>query len=224
MFPRFIARQSSLSFRSVPSRSIAFLNNGSRIRGLKRDPASYMKNPNGLEYNSINKIICQDKVRSILEFDKYNIQLSDEIILQCLTHKSFAHGKVPYNEKLYLLGAQFLKLRTSIHSLKNGNSSNPINGMHFTNLGEMSNKTLSSKQNITNLIKNAGIDDIIFWKMRDPTGTSKLNGEDRVIHTVLNSLIGAILTTNGSQTATKYVDDFLLNKDNKLSLINSATQ
>ncbi|SMN20445.1 similar to Saccharomyces cerevisiae YLR312W-A MRPL15 Mitochondrial ribosomal protein of the large subunit [Maudiozyma saulgeensis] len=224
MFPRSIIKQTSLSFKTISIRNITFLNNGSRICGIRRDPSSYMKNPNGLEYNSLNKNICQDKVRSILQFDKFNIKLSDEIILQCLTHKSFAHGKVPYNEKLYLLGAQFLKLRTSIHSLKNGNSTNLINGMNFTNLGNITNKSLNSKKNITKLIKIAGIDDIIFWKMRDPSGNAKINGEDRVIHTVLNSLIGAILTTNGTQIATQYVDDFLLNKNNELSLINIATE
>lgn len=207
-------------YNLVSMRTITFLNKGSRIRGIKRDPESYMKNPTGLEYNSFKKETYQDKIRNSLQFDKFNIQLSDEVILQCLTHKSFAHGHVPYNEKLHLLGSQYLKLRSSLYSLQNGNEQNSINGFDFNNLGDLKNKTLTSKESLTEVTKKAGIDNLVFWKMRDVSQSSMYNGESKVLSTVLNSIVGAILTMNGSEIAAKYVDDFLLNKNNELSLLN----
>lgn len=224
MFPRQIIRYNTIN--KISTRNITFLNNGSRIRGIRRDPESYMKNPIGIKYKSIDNKLIQDKIRSVLKFDKYNINLSDDLILQCLTHKSFAHGKVPYNEKLFMLGSHFLKLRASIYSLNNGSNltNNSINGLNFNNLGKFDNKNLISSTNITKLIKLARIDDICFWKMRDGKKDAKFNGEDRILQTTLNSLIGAIITVNGPQIAKLYVDDFLLNKNNELSLINIASK
>lgn len=130
-------------------RTVIYLHKGPRINGLRRDPESYLRNPSGVLFTEVNAKECQDKVRSILQLPKYGINLSNELILQCLTHKSFAHGSKPYNEKLNLLGAQFLKLQTCIHSLKNGSPAESCeNGqlsLQFSNLGTKFAKELTSK-------------------------------------------------------------------------------
>ena len=217
MFPRLVARQ-----MRTGTRSITILNNGARIRGAKRDPASYMKNASGLQYTEVSSPECQDKIRSAFKLDEYGVQLPDSLILQCLTHKSFAHGSVPYNEKLQLLGTQFLKLRAALFSMREGTSSpkGGINGLDFAALGSARNKTAVSKKNIGKTAKRANIDDVVFWKMRDVERGGKYNGEDAVLSSVLGAIVGAILTTNGPEVAATYVDKFLLDKNSNLSLMN----
>ena len=138
-------------------RTVIYLHKGPRINGLRRDPESYLRNPSGVLFTEVNAKECQDKVRSILQLPKYGINLSNELILQCLTHKSFAHGSKPYNEKLNLLGAQFLKLQTCIHSLKNGSPAESCeNGqlsLQFSNLGTKFAKELTSKNTACTFVK-----------------------------------------------------------------------
>ncbi|GMM58487.1 mitochondrial 54S ribosomal protein YmL15 [Maudiozyma humilis] len=224
MFPRLVAREVRARVSVPGSRSIAILNKGARIRGAKRDPASYMKNASGLQYSAAKAPECQDKVRNAFKFADYGVQLSDSLILQCLTHKSFAHGSVPYNEKLQLLGTQFLKLRATLFSLhEGGNAANAstgnINGLDFAALGSPRSKTLVSRRNIGQTVKRADIDDVVFWKMRDVEKGGKYNGEDTVLSSVLSALVGAILTTNGPEVAATYVDKFLLGEGSSLSLV-----
>ncbi|CAI4046794.1 hypothetical protein SKDZ_12G3420 [Saccharomyces kudriavzevii ZP591] len=207
-------------------RTVIYLHKGPRINGLRRDPESYLKNPSGILFTEVQANEYQDEVRSILQLPKYGINLSNELILQCLTHKSFAHGSKPYNEKLSLLGAQFLKLQTSIHSLKNDPPTEAReNGpfpLQFSNLGTKFAKELTSKNTACAFIKSHNLGPFIFWKMRDPLKDGHINGETTIFASVLNAFIGAILSTNGSEKASKFIDGNLLDKGNLHSLVNIA--
>ncbi|CAI4906472.1 CGH_3_HP_G0021310.mRNA.1.CDS.1 [Saccharomyces cerevisiae] len=209
-------------------RTVIYLHKGPRINGLRRDPESYLRNPSGVLFTEVNAKECQDKVRSILQLPKYGINLSNELILQCLTHKSFAHGSKPYNEKLNLLGAQFLKLQTSIHSLKNGSPAESCeNGqlsLQFSNLGTKFAKELTSKNTACTFVKLHNLGPFIFWKMRDPIKDGHINGETTIFASVLNAFIGAILSTNGSEKAAKFIQGSLLDKEDLHSLVNIANE
>lgn len=192
-------------------RTVIYLHKGPRINGVRRDPESYLRNPSGILFTEVQANEYQDKVRSILQLPKYGIKLSNELILQCLTHKSFAHGSKPYNEKLNLLGAQFLKLETSIHSVKNDSplearENGPLS-LKFSNLGTNFAKELASKNTACTFIKSHKLGPFIFWKMRDPLKDSHINGETTIFASVLNAFIGAILTTNGPEKASLFIKE-----------------
>ena len=215
MFPLRPAR-----ILQISKRSITYLNVGSRIRGMKRDPSTYMKNATGLDYKTVQgESAYQDKVREAFNFKSYDIDLPNDVILQCLTHKSFAHGSLPYNEKLQLLGSQFLKLRAAVYSLGNTSQNQNVgqslesaqfnvNGCNFNNLGSQHSKQMVSRKTISDMVRRNNLQDLVFWKMRDPVKPGAYNGEDRVFSTVIHSLVGALLITNGPEKTARFVDGY----------------
>lgn len=214
-------------------RLITYLHSGPRVRGIKRDPATYLKSPNGLSYTDVNLADFKDTVQKALHLDSFGIDLPEDVVLQCLTHKSFAHGSKPYNEKLNLLGSQFLKYQASIHSLRQNNVLSPVargkvqrplNNLNFTNLGTQLSKFLISKDAIAEFIKEKHLDSLIFWKMRDVTKDGHFNGESAIYSSALNALVGAILVGNGPERAGQFVQQALLNGENDVSLVKIANQ
>ena len=214
----FLSRPATIL--QISKRSITYLNVGSRIRGMKRDPSTYMKNATGLDYKTVQEESSyQDKVREALNFKAYDIDLPNDVILQCLTHKSFAHGSLPYNEKLQLLGSQFLKLRAAVYSLgKDGQNLNEtqnsrssqfnVNGCNFNNLGSQPSKQMDPRKTISDMVRKNNLQDLVFWKMRDPVKSGAYNGEDRVFSTVIHSIVGALLITNGPEKTARFVDGY----------------
>ncbi|QLG73483.1 hypothetical protein HG535_0E05670 [Zygotorulaspora mrakii] len=214
-------------------RTITYLVPGSRVRGLKREPSSYLKSPKGLSYQEIKVSEYHDRVRKSLQFDENEIDLPNEILLQCLTHKSFAHGSKPYNEKLGLLGSHFLKYQASIHSIKQpqllslvapNKLQQAVNGLNFANLGTQVSKFLISKPAMAAFVKAKNIDSLVFWKMKDPLKDSHHNGETTIFSSVLNALVGAILLTNGPEKANRFVSNCLLGVDKDISLVKIANE
>ncbi|CAR30387.1 mitochondrial 54S ribosomal protein mL57 [Lachancea thermotolerans CBS 6340] len=213
------------------ARNITYLHSGSRVRGLKRDPSEYLRLQNGLMYNEVKPENYQENVRKQLNLAKHNISLSDDIILQCLTHKSFAHGSKPYNEKLAALGMQFLKYHTSVHSLRSakplspvaeGKNQKSINGLNFTNLGTQLSKLLIAKKTTAQVIRSRHLDSLIFWKKRDPLKNESFNGETTVYSGVLSALVGGILVTNGPQKTSQFIEKELLDPKKEASLVQIA--
>ncbi|CCK72356.1 mitochondrial 54S ribosomal protein mL57 KNAG_0J02770 [Huiozyma naganishii CBS 8797] len=213
--------------RQMRIRALSYLHTGERVRGLRRDPASYLANPYGLKYGSVDKDSYQDRIKSLLHLKELGIELEDSLILQCLTHKSFAHGIVPYNEKLNVLGTQYLKFKLACFSVdpnnaepsKSGNSVSLVNGRNFDRLGSKWSRNLISDGLIYKFIKKSGLRKLIFWKMRNPDASYMENGEPKILSTALNSLLGAMLITNGPGKTDRFINDFLLNSKEQLSLI-----
>lgn len=214
-------------------RYITYLHTGSRVRGLKRDPNEYLKTPTGLSYNELQQQQYHDKVRSSLNLSQYGINLSNDLILQCLTHKSFAHGSKPYNEKLSLVGSQFLKYYTSVYSLRSkellsqvndSKFQQSINGLNFTNLGTQASKLLISKKTTSDFIKHKQLDTLIFWKKRDPLKAEQFNGEHTVFSSVLNAIVGSILMMNGPKKTAEFIEAELLDLNKDVSLVKIAKE
>lgn len=208
-------------------RSITYLHTGERVRGLKRDPKEMLKNPEGLHYDDFDLAKNQDLVCDAFRLRQNELKLPGKLVLQCLTHKSFAQGSKPYNEKLSLLGFHFLKYCASIMSLEQPvlmdkgrkNIQNPINGLNFANLGTHSAKNIISKEVIGELVRLKGIDSLIFWNKRSTLESAKFNGQDTVRTSVLNALIGGTLIFNGYEKTAAYVNSELLNPKNEQSLV-----
>ncbi|QLQ79723.1 hypothetical protein HG537_0C03710 [Torulaspora globosa] len=228
-----LSKSSAVQSRRQFARFITYLHSGSRVRGLKRDPESYLKNPRGLAYNELNQTEIHDQIVQSLKLKECDIELPKEVILQCLTHKSFAHGSKPYNEKLCLLGTQFLKYQAAIHSLRQpqllspvaqGKIQQSINGLNFTNLGTQLSKLLISKPVAARFVKQRKLDALIFWKMKDPLKDSHHNGETTIYSTVLNAFVGAVLATNGPDKARQFVSKVLLDGESESSLVHIANE
>lgn len=200
------------------SRYVSYLHVGNRVPGLKRDPLTYMISPTGIKYTDFkNDIKFVDQIRSTLKLDDYRLKLDDKTILQCFTHKSFAHGFVPYNEKLSLVGAQYLKLILSIRSVQNTSGISPINKCNFDKLGSLESKNELNNLIIYNWLKKMKLNDLIFWKKKSPSNDPVYNGEPKIISTVLHSIIGALVLTNEEINVSKYLEKFLLDKKSKTS-------
>ncbi|SCU89369.1 LAFA_0E17546g1_1 [Lachancea sp. 'fantastica'] len=216
----------------IGRRSVTYLHSGSRVRGLKRDPSEYLRLPSGLLYTEIEPTSYHDTIRSRLNLQNHGVTLSDDVILQCLTHKSFAHGGKPYNEKLALLGAHYLKYLASVFSLKLPAPLSPvsaektqksINGLNFTNLGSQGSKSLISKNTTAELIRKRQLDSYVFWKKRDPLQTAAYNGESAVYASVLNALVGGMLLTNGPEKTSEYIQKEFLDSSKEASLVRVAS-
>lgn len=197
-------------------RRFLYLHAGARVRGLKRDPVSYLRNPAGLSYDEVTPEY-QDKIRQALRLREHGIELNDPVILQCFTHKSFAHGSRPYNEKLNLLGSQYLKLKASIHSIKGGDGKTD-----FTQLGSLQSRGLISHHTAAHYIMQKQLDPLVFWKMND-LNNGPVNGKSKILSTVLNSIVGAIVLQQGTGKASQFVFEELLNPKNSNSLLNIAS-
>ncbi|CEP64123.1 mitochondrial 54S ribosomal protein mL57 LALA0_S10e02960g [Lachancea lanzarotensis] len=217
---------------NIGRRSITYLHSGSRVRGLKRDPSEYLRLPGGLLYTEIEPSTYHDTIRSRLNLQNHDVTLSDDVIVQCLTHKSFAHGGKPYNEKLALLGAHYLKYLTSVFSLKlpaplspvaAEKIQKPINGLNFTNLGSQGSKLLISKNTTAEFIRKRQLDSFVFWKKRDPLQNAAYNGESAVYASVLNALLGGMLLTNGAEKTNRYIQNEFLDSSKEASLVRVAS-
>ncbi|AET41630.1 mitochondrial 54S ribosomal protein mL57 Ecym_8357 [Eremothecium cymbalariae DBVPG len=209
-------------------RCVTYLHKGSRVRGLKRDPEESLKNPSGLHYEEVDPSKHQALVRKVFKLEEHGLELPDDVILQCLTHKSFAQGSKPYNEKLALLGAHFLKLQASVHYLREPqllsrvnpkNIQENINGLNFTNLGTQAGKLVISKFVTSEFVRLKQIDNLIFWNKRDSLQSEKFNGEHTVRTTVLNALIGGTLMFNGDEKAARFLEVELFDPTKESSLV-----
>ncbi|EDO15428.1 hypothetical protein Kpol_1027p2 [Vanderwaltozyma polyspora DSM 70294] len=228
-------RQRTAGLKAIlnPTRSITYLHSGTRVRGLKRDPASFLVSPKGVKYDELNRTEFNEKIDKILNLSKYDIKVPNDLLLQCFTHKSFAHGIKPYNEKLSLLGLQFLKLQAGIYSISQSVNLSPvqagkiqkqIDNLNFTNLGTQFSKLIISKYSTSKFIIEKNLDSLIFWKMRDPFKAKNYNGDHTINSTVLAALIGGILKTNGPAKTANFITGELLNNDNTASLLKFANE
>lgn len=176
-----------------------------RARGLKKDPQEYLT-VNGVLYPGTEETLRPAKE---LLGDRY--QLNDDLILQSLTHKSFAHGKKPYNEKLAILGKELLRLEASFFAVSQQSSGSNGSRVGHANFDISPNtlEVLCSVTAIAEVSKRAGIANSIFWKKRAEIAAEK-SGEITVQAKSIVALIGAILVTQGQAKACDFIRTKLL--------------
>lgn len=202
--------------------SLTYLHKGPRVRGLLRDEADYLVSPKGATYGE-----SEENLSNLKKFLGEEYKLPNNIILQVLTHKSFAHGLKPFNEKLAIFGSHFLKYKASLYAIKTEDdlsSKYAVNGFQIEQLGTPKSKELISTRVAAEFIRSvAKIGDSIFWKKRDPLITNpKVSGEESVFARSLEALVGAILLQHGKSKAEKFIDEILLNKSKEDSLVQIA--
>jgi large subunit ribosomal protein L15 len=186
-------------------RSLVYMKDGAlRARGLKKEESEYLT-VNGVRYPG-----DQETLKDAKNFVGENYPLPDDLILQAITHKSFAHGKKPYNEKLAMLGREFLRLQMSAYavSVKNNNP-HAINSNNF-DISPAPVEILSSSAALCEVCKMTGIHNSIFWKKRSQELPSKESGEITVFGRCIHALVGAILLRHGESRARSFVAERLL--------------
>ncbi|ANZ77145.1 BA75_03711T0 [Komagataella pastoris] len=194
----------------IQRRSIVMVK-GTRVQGAVRDPSEFLR-LKGREYGVTDGNIGHLKqYLQTTQTGKYSIP-DNELLLQILTHKSFAHGLKPYNEKLSVIGFQLLKLQSSVHVIsKPSDSPYALNGQNFDCLGSLLTKSIGNHKSLARFAKEKQFDQLVFWKKRDPTlEDPATSGEDTVLGKTVLALIGAINLTHGKKVATEFIETELM--------------
>ncbi|ANB13806.1 mitochondrial 54S ribosomal protein YmL15 [Sugiyamaella lignohabitans] len=204
-----------LAFKSQQTqqvRTLVYTKDGVvRARGLKKNEEEYLT-VNGVTYPG-----NEDTLKDAKTFLGEEYSLPDPVILQTITHKSFAHGKKPYNEKLAILGKEFLRLQASHYAVSQTNDNPHAINKHNFDISPQPIEVLSSSVALHEVCKKTGIHKNIFWKKRISENTStgqeldaKFTGEQSVFARSIHALIGAILLRHGEPKARKFISEKLL--------------
>jgi large subunit ribosomal protein L15 len=200
------------SIKQSCARSIGYLHKGTRVRGLIRDEAEYLKSPKGVPYE-----LSEQNISGLKKYLGQEYQLPDKLLLQILTHKSFAHGQKPFNEKLSVYGQHFLKFRTTLFTIHEGSEE-----IKLDNLGSEEAKRLISPVVLAEYIRSLHNDvaGSIFWKKRDALITNpSQSGENQIYASTAFAIVGSILLQHGKDKAAKFVDEVLLKESSENSLV-----
>lgn len=171
-------------------------------RGLKKDESSYMLSPEGIPYPGPS-----DMRRPVHDILGEKWALPEELLVQSLTHKSFAHAKCPYNEKLAILGQQLLRMEASravadYYPQDTMSENYLLNGKNF-DVDQRAVELLSSTPTLSALCRQAGLNGAIFWKPARPGDAPTVQAK------VVCALVGAVLTRHGLESASAFIHEKL---------------
>ena len=182
-------------------RSIVFVR-GQRVQGLIRDPSEVLSS-DGVKYGaeSDNLTPLKNYLSSLNLSTK--IELSDELLLQIITHKSFAHGSKPYNAHISFLGEQILQLCATKHVIGQSKSLDAI--------GSLAHRIMWSDKLLAAFAESKNIDKVFFCKKALPGGNiDKLYKPKSIYSTITSSLIGAIASKYGKHAAEEFIEKELI--------------
>ena len=202
-----VASCTALRYTGISSvRTLVYLRDGNTVvRGLKKDESLYLKNPQGVEYPGPEELLAP-----VEKFLGDEFKLPRELALQCITHKSFAHGKKPYNERLAILGRQMVRVETSRAVAEAGtetSSGHAVNGRNF-DIGPRAVELLSSATAFAELCRKKDIGSRIFWKPNSakPSHAS----EDTIFSATMFAIVGAVLLQHGAPKTIEFVRSRIL--------------
>lgn len=184
-------------------RFLVYLRDGKfKARGLKKPESEYLS-VNGVMYPGDESTIEPAK-----QFLGSNYELPNNTLLQAITHKSFAHGKKPFNENLAILGKEYLRLQTYHHAVSQASqNTSTVNGLNFDVLPRAV-EVLSSSPTLAAICEKSGIASKIFWKQANDN--AKLSGSATVYARAIHALVGAVLVHHGEAKAAAFVSEKLL--------------
>lgn len=187
-----------------------YLHKGPRIAGLKRDPVEVFTNKEGIKYDDIN-----ENVKYVKEFlsDKY--QISDELALQVITHKSFANGIKPYNEKLSAMGSKILNLHFAKTVIEKPSTTEVTNDLAIEKknldiLGQPISKELGGRLSLGIFAKLNKLNSIMFWNSYNQGLNFENSGELKVSAQMIYALVGAVNFTHGKAVCEHFINEKIL--------------
>lgn len=129
---------------------------------------------------------------------------------QTLTHKSFDHGRRPFNDRLALLGRRILELQTSLLLLQQPSpspsaDSDPYIYNHpsltgLSNLTVPAKTSLVNKERLAQLGKTYGLDKVVRWRPKQ-SGRMGSSGQDVVLAQTVYAVVGAVALRKGGDVA-----------------------
>lgn len=182
------------------------------VRGLKKDPEQYLTSPQGTRYPGTAETL-EPARRFMGEF-----ALPENLLLQCLVHKSFAHGSVPYNEKLAILGQQLFRFEASRSAVEAPDAAPgraAVNNLNF-NISHNAIEILSSTPVVSAVCDKAGLVNAMFYKPANDKTSPTVKAK------VIHALVGAVLLEKGALEATRFMNTRLLQGEyNVFSIANA---
>jgi large subunit ribosomal protein L15 len=139
---------------------------------------------------------------------------------QSLTHKSFDHGRRPFNDKLAFLGKRILDLQTSLLLLsqpvaRTVDSAPNRHLFSHPSLNGLENITSNAKHNtldkrrLSQLAGSYGFGKVVRWKPRK-TDRLESSGSDVVMAQAVYAVVGAIALTKGGDVAVRVARERIL--------------
>jgi len=169
-------------------------------KGLRKNPDDYLYSAAGVKYPGTAETL--QPARDFLgEFS-----LPDETLRQCLVHKSFAHAKFPYNEKLAVLGSQLFRLqafRSVVEESEPMSAEVAVNGKNFS-VTPNAVEVLTSTPLVAKVCEMAGLEPTLFYKSGQPHLGPRVKA--RAVH----ALVGALVLEKGEESAIEFIKQRLL--------------
>ncbi|GJJ69059.1 large subunit ribosomal protein L15 [Entomortierella parvispora] len=135
----------------------------------------------------------QDAQKIAQVYERLGFGLSDSnLMTQAVTHKSFAHGSLPTNEKLSYLGRQFLEMHVAEKNWDRVKSNKTLKANISHSLGS---------EKLAKVAKSMGINEVMRWK----PNSSAASGEATVLAQTMEAIVGAVYHDKGSKAAREFV-------------------
>ncbi|GEQ66714.1 hypothetical protein JCM33374_g377 [Metschnikowia sp. JCM 33374] len=182
---------------------------------IRKDPAQVLSVKSGHKYEQ-----SETNLSSLKAFLSEKYAIPDDMALQVLTHKSFAGGMKPYNEKLSVLGSKLTNLFLGKYVLE-GETSNDtaINGKNLDVLGTPMAKQLGGRMALGVFAKKSALNRVMFWKSYNHSLSFEASGELKVSAQMVYAMIGAVAFTHGKAVAENFLREKLLGTDDSIEAI-----
>ncbi|KAL7271583.1 hypothetical protein RUND412_005642 [Rhizina undulata] len=164
------------------------------------------------------------------------VGLKDEVKWQAVTHKSFDHGRQPFNEKLSFLGKRIVYFHASVQLLNGSKTApastptaaaeykslegvpyltpEPFTHENYRSLDSITNqnvKALVDSANLEQFTRLVGIQGVMRWQ---PANERELwrSGLDKIAIECLFAIVGAVALQKGGDVAGRLVTDRIFKK------------
>ncbi|KAH3660428.1 hypothetical protein OGAPHI_007014 [Ogataea philodendri] len=205
---RFVGRSqikhNTSGIQVINKRSVVFAK-GPRVKGALRDPEDILT-VNGIRYGS-----SEDNLKPLKTFLQTKLkgkyELPDKLLLQIITHKSFAHGTQPYNARLSYFGKELIQLSAAKYALSQPTDNEfAINNLNFDSLGSFTQSFMKSEKLLKEYAVLNNLDTVFFRRLALPSGREDADYKPRSIWSTLTaSLVGAIATQHGKKAAEEFI-------------------
>ncbi|KAG4306149.1 hypothetical protein PORY_000137 [Pneumocystis oryctolagi] len=183
-----------------------------RLNCQKRFFQTYVDNKEQLKNQKNESLDTNESFDSVLEFysrlfdlNKTEVStfLPPDLLWQALTHKSYKHGKFPYNEKLSFQGRQVLKFHFALHITSLFPIYKNENVLTFKKMNDF-----VSPQTIGTLALKYGIDQVLRWK--PAYDNLKASGLLKIASESLCAIIGAMFLHKGGAITKNFIEKKIL--------------
>lgn len=138
--------------------------------------------------------------------------LTDSKKWLAVTHRSYEHGAIGFNDRLAFLGKRILEFQTSLALLNSPSTpATRVNSQHVfkhpalegvENISTLSRHNVLAPSRLAQLAMSYGVDKVIRWKPRK-TDNLQSSGINTVLAHTMYSIIGALALQRGGEVAAR---------------------